>query len=463
MKLRLAAIALLLATLAMGLYGIHRSLWLDETWVANSVLAPNLSGMFYYPDWLQTTPPAFLLLVRGAIRIFGLSNASLRIVPLALTLMAVAALIAVGARLLPAAFAVLAGALMAFHPTVIEYSHTLKQYTGEMAMSALILLVAILYLQDPSRRRFIWLTLAFALALPLDYAAVFLLPGIALAVYPNGGMRRAAALLLSSGAMLALLYVFFIRPNLAPVLRAFWTQNAQGLTPGLLAALLFSIAAIAFVRSWTIAIVLLPCLLLAAANALHWYPNSARTRLFVLPCFFLGVMIAAEKLLGRRRLVTAGAWIVALLFVGNAAWKQVHAHRDRPVEDFAGAVAYLREHVMPADLVLVHASVKEGFKLYERMGGWNRPPAIFGDTGYPCCRRAPQTTTNPAADLDRKIPAAFHGRIWLFYSTRPSHWAYVGSDEGQLWIRYVQAKGCAPVRYLTWPNLAVAEVNCPRQ
>ncbi len=444
----------------MGLYGIHRSLWLDETWVANSVLAPNLAGMFYYPDWLQTTPPAFLLLVRGAIRIFGLSNATLRIVPLTLTLAAVAALMAVGARLLSPAFAVLAGALMAFHPTVIEYAKTLKQYTAEMAASAAILLVAILYLREPSRRRFLWLALAFALALPIDYAAVFLLPGIVLAVYANGGMRRAAALLVTSGAMLALLYVFFIRPNLAPTLRAFWTQSAQGLTPGLLAALLFCVAAIAIVRSWAILIALLPCLLLAATNALHWYPNSARTRLFVLPCFFLGVMIVAEKFRGRRRLITAGAWIVTIVFVANAAWKQVHVHRDRPVEDFADAVAFLNDQALPGDLVLVHASVKEGFKLYTRMNGWNHFPAEYGDTGYPCCRRAVRTTPNAAADLDRIVPDRWGGRVWLFYSTRPSHWAYVGVDEGQLWVRALQAKGCGPVIYHTWPNLAVAVASC---
>ncbi len=59
---------------------IGRSLWLDEAWVANSIHAPSLREMFYYPDWLQTNPPSFLLLsLRAAI---NLVRTFQRIVPI---------------------------------------------------------------------------------------------------------------------------------------------------------------------------------------------------------------------------------------------------------------------------------------------------------------------------------------------------------------------------------------------
>ena len=86
---RFATVALLALTLVLGLYGIERSLWLDESWVANSVNAPTLGGMFYYPNWLQTSPPLFLLLARAAIRVFGLSTVVLRSVPVLLLLVLV--------------------------------------------------------------------------------------------------------------------------------------------------------------------------------------------------------------------------------------------------------------------------------------------------------------------------------------------------------------------------------------
>ena len=434
-------ILVLIAALAMGLYGIERSLWLDETWVANSVLQPTLSGMFNYPDWLQTTPPLFLLLERWVVEIFGLSNVTLRIIPLALSLVAVGALMAAASRVVSPPFAVLGGALMAFHPTVIEYSHTLKQYSGEMAAAAIILLVV------TSQRRFWWLVAAFVLLLPLAYAVVFLLPGVAIFI----GARRAVWVALASGAMLAILYAFFIRPNTSPLLRGFWVHSAQGLTRGLLIALLFCVAAIVYMRSRVALVALLPCFLLAATTALQWYPNSPRTRLFVLPGFFLASVMVAEKLIGKRRIVL----VVAIGYMAITAWKQVRAHRNRPEEDYAGAVQYLRDHAAPQDQILVHASVKEGFKLYTRMDNWNHP-VVYGDTGYPCCRRS-VSTKSPVEDLEGKIP---NGRLWLFYSTRASHWQYVGRDESELWRAYLSSHGCAQGSITNLPNLAITQMDC---
>src|SRR5579863_237228 len=230
---------LVLAALALGIYGIDRSLWMDEAWVANSVLAPTLSGMFYYPDWLQTSPPLFLLLTRSAVHLFGVSNVSFRLVPLALALVGIAGMIEVSRRLLSAPFAATACALLAFHSTAIEYSRTCKQYSGELAASTLILLATLLYLQEPVRRRFWWVVGAFVVLLPLAWSAAFLLPGVAIGVLARGGTRRAVSLLMVSGAVLAILGLVFIRPNLSPQLRVYWTAHAQHLSAGLLAAVLF--------------------------------------------------------------------------------------------------------------------------------------------------------------------------------------------------------------------------------
>lgn len=36
-------------------------MWLDEAWVASSVRTGTWEGLFFYPGWLQTSPPLFLL------------------------------------------------------------------------------------------------------------------------------------------------------------------------------------------------------------------------------------------------------------------------------------------------------------------------------------------------------------------------------------------------------------------
>lgn len=465
---RIAQAGLLLATLLLGIYGIGRSLWLDEAWVANSVLAPNLAGMFYYPGEFQTTPPLFLLLTRAVVHVFGMSNAAFRLVPLASALVAVASMIALSKRLFSPPFAALACALLAFYPAVIEYSRTCKQYSGELAASAVILLGTFLYLRDPDRRRFYWLAGAFLLLLPMAWAAVFLLPGVAIVIWARGGMRRAASLVLAAGVLLAILYAVFIGQNLSAELRAsYFIAGAQNLSPGLIVAAAFCGAAAlraAFLlkkrpdtRTLMQIVAVLPCVLLAVSAALHWYPASPRTRLFALPCFLLVLTITAEDLSGAllrwrpmASVFSAALWLTAMAVGATAAWTQISEHRNLPLEDLQGAVQLLRQHVGPSDLLLVHPSVLEGFKLYTAMEGWHDHHAIYGDTGWPCCRRdgiathLASTKRAVSEDIDRMVPRGFTGRVWLFYSARHTHWVFAGEDEGILWRNRLWDRGCPP-------------------
>jgi hypothetical protein len=302
-------------------------------------------------------------------------------------------------------------------------------------------------------------------------------------VWTRGGIRRAGALVLAFSCELAILYVALIRPNLSPELRAsYFLAGAHNQSPGLLAALLFCVAAALRAvylfnqrpdsRACIQIAAVLPCLLLAVSNAFQWYPATPRTRLFVLPCFLLLAAMNTEWAgqafsLSGRRYVGAFVWLITIAVGSQAVWKQIREHQDRPEEDYAGAVRFLRQQVMPSDLLLVHPSVLEGFKLYTTIEGWHEHPAIYGDTGWPCCRRdmipTHLTSTERALsdDLDRKLPRGFTGRVWLFYSARHTHWMYVGLDEGELWREHLWARGCAPAsQYLQLQNLGISTMDC---
>src|SRR3954471_7110680 len=73
---RLAKLALLIS-LAVGIalrllqYAVTRSLWLDEALLASSVLSRPVSGLLQPLDYGQTAPTGFLLLVKGAVALFG--------------------------------------------------------------------------------------------------------------------------------------------------------------------------------------------------------------------------------------------------------------------------------------------------------------------------------------------------------------------------------------------------------
>jgi len=467
---RLATVGLLGFTLILGLYGIERSLWLDEAWVANSVHAPTLEGMFYYPNWLQTSPPLFLMLARIAVGLFGLTTVVLRSVPLLLSLVAVAAMLAVARRVVLPSYAVLATAILAFHPTSVEYFRAFKQYGGEVAATTVVLLAAFAYLHKPDRKLFYVLLAAVVAALTLCYPTVFLLPGVVVGV-AFGNRGRAAVLAAISAVVLAAMYWWLIRPNYTPALRAFWIGDPEiWLTPSTISAVVLCIAfgaRIAWTRNITGLILLAPCVLLFASELLRWYPGSPRTHMFVRPCFILLMVMLLQDLAGLTKwkwdgVVLLAAAVVILLGVR----KQFHEGRFQPEEDMAGAVRYLHMNVAPSDLVLVHASLHEGFLLYSSMQTWTGQRVIYGDTEWPCCPRGrlagpdASTAEDVVRDVNSKVPRDFHGRIWLFYTDRPLHWDYVHVYDPKLWQNYFWSRSCAPGPYIRFANLGLIPMIC---
>ena len=435
--------------------------------------------MFFHTDWLQINPPLFLILVRWVVHALGVSNTSLRLVPLVLGMVGAVSMLLLARRVLTPAFAALGCALLALHPTAIEFSHSLKQYSGELAASTVVLFATILYLQQPGRRRFAVLLAIAILSLPLAYPIVFLIPGVVLAVYCTGARSRAVLLAGTTGGIFLVIYAVFIRPNSSPALREFFKTVADsGFSLGLAAAGLFCVLigvrlAISVRRTkpgwreWAQIVCLLPCVLFAAAGVLGWYPDSHRTRLFILPCFMLLLTMTAEELFNRLKLRIEPLVLCAALAIPSVAlWKQVAEHRNKPEENIAGAIQFLKTHVGAVDLLLVHPSVREGFLLYTRMDGWKAPQAIFADTGWPCCQRGrdpmPGGSTEKAIveDLDARIPRGFSGRIWLYYTTRPTHWTYVGMNEQNTWKQYFWERGCTAGPYFAFENQGICPMDC---
>jgi hypothetical protein len=280
---------------------------------------------------------------------------------------------------------------------------------------------------------------------------------------------------------LAGLYWFFIAPNLSPALWTYWEasyMNAYG--AGTWALILFGLAVLLRLslrmlrgargaREWTQLVCLMPCALLLAAELAGWYPSIVRTRMFVRPCLLLLAVIQLEDLTARlkwpRPILDWALPVAAVALTVSAMVEQFRANAGEPFEDYAAAVDYLRTNVAPGDRLLVHASAREGFRLYAAMAGWN-PPAMYGDTGWPCCRRAdnlPPHSSTPQAvfdDLLRLVPAGFNGRVWLLYTSRPLHWEYTGLDEGNLWRNHLWDRGCPPGPYIELPNLAISPMKC---
>lgn len=340
---------------------IGKSLWTSEAWVTNSAISDRLSQVFYYDAWLQTTPPLFLLFVRWAVHFFGLSGPVLRSVPFLLSVLALIFLVALSRQLLRTPFAVLCVSLLALCPPAVVFAKEVKQYSGDLAATCLLLYLAWIYFARPTTLRYVAVLAGLAVALFLSYPAVCFVPlllgALLFADASNAGesvrISRRGYLRAIPAAFLAAIisgvnYLFFVRPNKAQQLVDFWAEGyphwtslkgiihfyaeyfmgmavsfyvpsqskeaAQEFLSAAGHAALFIIAIVFIAALWiagstlsrskhyrrALLLCFLPLVTLAAINLARVYPvGGRRLTLFIFPCIALATSILAQAIWDR--------------------------------------------------------------------------------------------------------------------------------------------------------------------
>lgn len=492
--------------------GLDRSLWLDESWVANSLLTPTLQQCLFYDAWLQTSPPLFLLLGRIPIALFGASNVTLRMIPFLMTAIAAVFSGLLFKRHLSRPYLLCAFLLLFCSPPVVYRAQDLKQYSTEMAASAVLLYLLSRYRECPTKQRFFVLLLVSALLIWLANALAFVIPGIAVAIAlstPASTKERIYRPIVygaSTGLSLTALYFFFTRPNWVPPLAQFFHWMAGRVTlKGQLAdsatvlfkALAFPAEAAvpAVVATFTFLWALLPalvhlkrrrplkdsavyiacvspCLLLIVAKIFGLYPMVERVLAFVLPGLVLQLVCSLETIsngLARRlrRPVAYGFLALSFVSVGLSYRHRGFDSFSVPIEDNQAATAYLIESVRESDTIYVHASLKEPFKLYSRLGGAPDMAVRYGNSAPPCCARNTPFSAGKAsagealADFEQTVGAALPSRLWLLFTLRQDHWDFAGLDEGQFLYAHLRKRGCVSFPTPRFRGVVLIHMLCP--
>jgi hypothetical protein len=517
-------------TIVVGVYGVlqrcsglRRSLWLDEAWVANSVSAPSLKGMFYYDTWVQSSPPLFLLLVRLAVAPFGPSNTAFRAVPFFMGILAILSMLLFAARTLSRQYALLAWTLLVLSPFAIDYSKELKQYSSELAVSATVLLITSLYIENATARRFWLLVGTVFVGLLVGYAVAFIVPGLVFILcmtpiecrarstvmaFPKR-FARAFILTVVGGGTLIGEYFLFVVPNSSAALRSGLLDKnrridsvhfvvfdgyklvrelplnhllrGQNLILGIVGVIVtlgVILASLRFQkgrRRWLVFQVfcLSPCLLLVIADRSSHYPFTERTSLFALP-FLIFLVVSSLQLAYLFVLQRGRSWVrpiadvMLLCVIAITIHAGYRTHLDVPKEDAGGAVSFLRAHVQSSDFLWVHASSLEAFRLYTRMIRWQNAPAHYGHTGWPCCTPG---IDNPwytfgellvRSDFGRALPVGFRGRVWLLYTMRADHWRG-HPNEPQFMRTILRERGCVEMPTPAFTNMGVDSFDCGEQ
>ena len=199
-----------------------RSLWLDEIYLAHSVLTRGLHRLLYEPlDFWQAAPAGYLVLQRFCVDLFGSGERSLRLASLLASLAALPMFYVLARRILSLRPALLALLLWACLGPLIYYSQEAKQYSTDVFWSLAVLLAATSVWRNPkSIRNLAIFASVGTLALFSSIPAVFVVTGTAFVLLAtrigrsksiSAGGPMALVILILAGVELLNIYLF-LRP-----------------------------------------------------------------------------------------------------------------------------------------------------------------------------------------------------------------------------------------------------------
>lgn len=435
----------LLIIYQLQIAALPRSIWLDEAWLLNSARAERLHDALYYSNWAQTTPPLFLLILRGLQRHADLSPEYLPAVPACFALATLPLFWYLARRILAREYAAIALLLYAGSPIVWTYAQVIKQYSADLFAALLCAALGLRVLRTPRTAGIaLWAGTAFV-CYTLAFNVIFFIPGVLLVLAWQARRagawsareRASPAAVWLAGSVLTLacgtVYAVLIHPNTGiEALRTFWEFGFIDFANGrshwfvyLAAYHLLSpfpllphrplpVAALGFVvalgvatlavrepkspdpRHFAWACCIVPLAMLALFNLLRIYPlHQARLTLFLYPFIVIAACAGLAAAVSRIRLRPgtdsrrASALLVTLLVT---IWIGSRIERVRATwlefngrENVAGALAVVTALRQPGDRVYIHASLREQYAFYGPRYAMSAEAVVLGEIDWPCC------------------------------------------------------------------------------
>ncbi len=397
----LGLILVLGAALRLALYLSRPSYSIDETMLGLEIGTRSFAGLLHPLDYAQTGPPLFLFSLKVVATLAGMSEYALRAIPLAAGLLLPYLVWRVGRRVVGDDSALLAAALAALAPTLVQYSVIVKPYLTDASVALALLDCALTVLDRPSERGpWAWLALVGLGAVLGSVPAPLLLSGVAAALFlgaPAARLRLGGCLVFWS-AVFVPLYMVLYRPVAASdYMQRFWGASfftpAHGIGWQLLGrsivqslvarpaplGLVLPVAVLVAGGFWSLArargraiaaLLGIPVLALLVASALQRYPLSARLLLGIVPTLVL--CCAAGVAAVARWHAAAGRGVGAVTLLTLAAVNVTHPYRTPAVRP---AVIALRAAASPTDPIYLSSGAIPAWAFYT--ADWSAPDSAY--------------------------------------------------------------------------------------
>lgn len=422
---------LILIILGVGLrvyfYLLNRSLWLDEAMLALNLVNRSFVELLEPLSYNQGAPIGFLFIQKAMITVFGNSECSLRIFPLAAGVISIPMLYFVSKKINSGSGTVVALGLFVFSVWHTYYSSEVKQYTTDVLATLLILLVGINSLElEAKSRAIITFGMIACCAMWLSHASLFVIAAIFPTLLWHFAKQRDTkkiftvfAVGLFFGLNLLLLYLVslkdlssnnyllgFWKDAFAPIptwqnLR--WYLNAAGnlfsgpvgllygvvngfplglvVVAGFLTAGIYSMSKKKGDATFMLA---LPAFVTLVASAFGKYPFSGRLLLFLQPIMYIllaeGIAQITEILRRYHRLVSVAAISACVLFLFVRPVLTMYDRLIAPPlgEDIKPVMEYLRENRSNSDQIYVYYAANPAFTYYAPFYGINDDEYVIG-------------------------------------------------------------------------------------
>lgn len=438
--------------------GAH-SIWLDEAWVANSVLQPNIKDMIFLrgsgiDSVPQANAPLFLMSVRFMVGIFDNGEAAFRLISALMATLSFILIYLLCKKLIHSeSTALIATSLFGFNAVIVRYSQELKPYMGDIFFAILLFYLAEWYIEHKHELKYLLgLICTSVIAIFFSQPSIFIIAAVIarvlFAIYKenrniHGIIHAQKEKILSLGiyAMMVfisyLCYFFFIlRYNIT---NAAWTKDwipyfiSTDSITGVLSFLiyqsysffpylfifvpffmflLFVIGIVAVIRQKNyppLIYFLAPIILTILASAMQKYPyGGIRTGLFLTPLAFIFISCGIKSsisLFKRYTKITAIVMLAIIVMIPITSMAQ-HILMPRKLEEMRPVVEFYKQHALKTDYTYIHWYALQPYKFY--YGTFEGENIIHGST--------PFNITTDIYDINQAINKIAPNRLWLIVS-----------------------------------------------
>jgi Dolichyl-phosphate-mannose-protein mannosyltransferase len=433
-------------------YLFNAALYVDEGALALNIIKRSFAGLLQPLDSEQAAPVGFLFLEKLAFLAFGESEYSLRLFPFLFSIASLYLFYKVARRCLESRTVPVALAFFAVSGHVIYYAAQIKQYSSDIAVTLLVILMGLEFeSKQLSGRRVTTFAAVGAMVVWLSHPSIFVLAGVGTTLALSAMIKKDWPRFLKLAGVYAVwvlsfaaFYLISLR-NLSgnQTLEKSWAKkgtfmplvprsladlewypgavvkmfsNPGGLPFPVIAALVFVVGCIALLLKNKSQLLMFtaPVVLTMFASGLHKYPFGRRLLLFLIPAVLMVLASGIEYIINKRPpySVAAGCAIAALLLfrpAGGAASNMLHPYAR---QDIKPIMAYVRDHRRPGDVTYVYHHQRESFQYYAKRYGFNEGDYVLGiDARDETKKRADWDAYQK--DLDR---LRGRSRVWLMFS-----------------------------------------------